>query len=54
MLKLLIIVNLSLLLISSNALAECRCVCINKDAVRMCDNSTDFKIDCYSQKMRCR
>ena len=54
MLKILLITSLSLFLINSNAFAECRCVCLNSQAVRICDNTTDYKIDCYSNKMRCR
>ena len=54
MLKILLITSLSLFLINSNAFAECRCVCMNSQAVRICDNATDFKIDCYSNKMRCK
>lgn len=54
MLKKIVLIILSLILLNNNANAECRCVCMNQEAVRMCDNSFDYQVDCYSMKMRCK
>jgi hypothetical protein len=38
------------LLTSKNALAVCRCVCINNKNVQMCDSQFDIKAFCALQR----
>lgn len=41
---------LSLLLISNNSFAMCRCVCINREVVQMCESQYDYYAYCYNKR----
>ena len=39
----------SLLLIANNSYASCRCVCINREVVQMCESQYDYPAYCYNK-----
>ena len=39
-----------LISINNNSFAECRCVCINREVVQMCDSQYDYFAYCYNKR----
>lgn len=44
------LILIMLITINKNSFASCRCACINREQVQICDSNLDYPAYCYNKR----